>query len=136
MKDRDGSAWTRRFLSGISRFHSKVRERTKARRSAGWDRVRDRHLEMFPFCAGCGGIRDLQVHHIVPFHVSPDLELVPRNLITLCMGDYDCHLRLGHGGSFRCYNPDIVRDVKLFREGNVGQRLVLLKEIREKRLRN
>jgi 5-methylcytosine-specific restriction protein A len=89
---------------------------------------------MFPVCAGCGGATQLQVHHIVPFHVSPDLELVPQNLITLCMGDHDCHLKLGHGGAFRCYNPEITKDVKVFRESGPGRRLMLLKEIREKRL--
>lgn len=125
----------RKLLSSLDKIKSKRRERAKLRsRSKYWEAVRDRHLEMFPVCAGCGGHDELQVHHIVPFHISPELELVPRNLITLCMGYYDCHLKLGHGGSFRCYNPDIVRDVKIYRESSIGQRLVLLKEIREKRL--
>lgn len=124
-----------RLLSQMNKVWAARRERGKSRnRSRDWDAVRDRHIEMFPYCVACGGTTALQVHHIVPFHISPDLELVPENLITLCMGDHDCHLKLGHGGSFRCYNPEIARDVKLFRESGVGGRLVLLKEVREKRL--
>jgi 5-methylcytosine-specific restriction endonuclease McrA len=76
----------------------------------------------------------LQVHHIVPFSTAPDLELEPSNLITLCMGEFDCHLRLGHGGSFRHYNPLVVEDATEFREAEVHRRTALIKEARARRL--
>jgi hypothetical protein len=78
----------------------------------------------------------LQVHHIVPFSVAPDLELEVSNLLTLCMGDFDCHLRLGHGGSFRCYNPRVIEDAAEFREATLSGRLVVLSEARRRRRRD
>jgi hypothetical protein len=89
--------------------HSVIRERLKgARRSPKWDEVRDRFLAANPTCAACGGKRHMQVHHKTPFHLDPRLELDEANLIGLCMGPHDCHLTVGHGGSFKTYNPDVV----------------------------
>ena len=53
-------------------------------RSSGWRSVRNEHIENNPTCAACGRRDDLDVHHIVPYHVDPDRELDPTNLITLC----------------------------------------------------
>jgi hypothetical protein len=50
------------------------------------------------------------VHHIEPFHVAPDKELDPANLLTLC--DYpgaSCHLLLGHFGNWTMWNPHAVK---------------------------
>ena len=56
----------------------------------------------------------MNVHHKKPFHLFPELELESTNLITLCMdGDKDCHIKLGHGGSFKAYNPNVEEDVKV-----------------------
>lgn len=63
-------------------------------RSGSWPRVRREHLQREPACAACGRSKDLEVHHIVPFHQRPELELEESNLITLC-GD-PCHLVFGH----------------------------------------
>lgn len=63
----------------------------------------------------CGGVKLLQVHHKKPFHLDPSLELDLTNLITLCMGKAECHLLLGHGGSFKAYNPTIQADAELSR---------------------
>ena len=55
-----------------------------AKRSNQWPTARKAHLELYPACAVCGGSVDIQVHHIRPFHLHPDLELDPGNLVTLC----------------------------------------------------
>ena len=82
-------------------------------RSPKWPRTQDKHLKKFPTCAACGGTANLNVHHKKPFHLYPELELEPTNLITLCMdGDKDCHIKLGHGGSFKAYNPNVEPDVE------------------------
>jgi hypothetical protein len=48
---------------------------------------------------------DVQVHHVRPFHLRPELELDPDNLISLCMAEgRHCHLAVGHGGDFKAYN--------------------------------
>lgn len=85
------------------------------RRSARWPHVRAEHLKQHPACALCGGKNKLEVHHIVPFHVNPDRELDPNNLITLCeskKGGINCHLAVGHLGSYHRYNPDVAVDAE------------------------
>lgn len=56
-------------------------------------------------CAGCGTRVHLQVHHIQPFHLHPELELDEKNLLVLCMDVPECHLRIGHGDNFKAWNP-------------------------------
>jgi anaerobic ribonucleoside-triphosphate reductase len=82
---------------------------TGGKRSSKWPKVKDEHLKQFPKCAACGETRKLNVHHKKPFHLHPDLELNPDNLITLCMQN-DCHILIGHGDDFKAYNPDVVTD--------------------------
>ena len=87
-----------------------IRERSKAKtRSPHWTSLRDTFLKIHPRCAACGSIKRMQVHHIEPFHLRPELELERSNLIGLCMDKLECHLRLGHGDDFRCFNPHIVK---------------------------
>jgi 5-methylcytosine-specific restriction endonuclease McrA len=46
----------------------------------------------------CGTTKKLEVHHIIPRHVSPERTLDWNNLVTLCKGD---HLVHGHNNNFR-----------------------------------
>lgn len=77
------------------------------KRSGKWPTIEKHFLEAHPTCAACGSTNRLNVHHIHPFHVFPALELDTSNLITLCMDTKECHLHLGHGGSFKQYCPDV-----------------------------
>ena len=70
-----------------------------------------RHLKAHPNCSACGGGAHVQAHHILPYHLHPDLGTAPSNMMTLCMGAFECHLRLGHGSNFRGWNPNVVLDV-------------------------
>lgn len=82
-------------------------------RSPHWPSARKRHLELHPTCAVCGGKEKLDVHHIKPFHLHPDLELDPNNLVTLCeanKGGVNCHLHFGHLGNFKSFNVSVVTD--------------------------
>ncbi|MDE2097812.1 MAG: HNH endonuclease [Patescibacteria group bacterium] len=84
-----------------------------ARRSDKWPAVRRHHLEAHPTCAVCGGKDSLEVHHKKPFHLHPELELDPDNLITLCESKnngVNCHLLVGHLGNFRSLNEDVEPD--------------------------
>ena len=126
----------KKIVSHVRKVHSRLRERAKSARSPQWDTVRDAHLSLHPTCAACGGTESLQVHHIVPFHVEASRELDPSNLITLCMGERDCHLHVGHGGAFRFYNPDVVRDALLASASFFRRRARLLAEIRRRRRRD
>ena len=82
-----------------------------AKRSNQWPTARKAHLELYPACAVCGGSVDIQVHHIRPFHLHPELELDPGNLVTLCeskKAGVNCHLWFGHLGNFKSYNTTVI----------------------------
>lgn len=79
-------------------------------RSTLWPKVRKEHLIVQPTCQACGGKSRLEVHHIIPFHVRPDLELDPTNLVTLCEGGkygINCHLFVGHKGNYSDFNLSV-----------------------------
>jgi 5-methylcytosine-specific restriction protein A len=106
-----------KFVHSFNLFLSVVREKSKSiRRSSVWDMVREAHLDENPTCAGCGGADKLQVHHVIPVHLDPSSELDHSNLITLCMGINECHLSLGHKGSWRRHNPFVRTDCLTLRE--------------------
>ena len=71
-----------------------------AKRASGWARFRREHLGTS--CEACGRSWSLEAHHIVPFHLAPDLELEPDNLLTLCRR---CHLLIGHLAAWARFNP-------------------------------
>lgn len=80
-------------------------------RSGKWRGVRDAHLAKHPACEACGDTRMLNVHHVQPFHLFPDLELDPGNLITLCeIPSHACHFAIGHAFDWRSYNPHVRED--------------------------
>jgi 5-methylcytosine-specific restriction protein A len=84
-----------------------------AKRSAEWPKVRAVHLLKEPACGLCGGTDKVEVHHVRPFHIHPELELDPMNLITLCEANkegFDCHLAFGHLGSFKSWNVSVIAD--------------------------
>lgn len=113
------------------------RERVKVQgkeRSPKWDKVRDDFIKLNPCCAVCGSTKNLQVHHKKPFHLFPELELDPNNLVTLCEGKKpglvkrfllaahmvaedpgNHHLNIGHNGHFKDYNPNIDSDIQKYK---------------------
>lgn len=80
------------------------------KRSPKWEKLEHEFKLAHPSCAACGSINRLNIHHIKPFHVSPELELDPNNLITMCMDTKECHLKLAHLGSFKTANSNIIVD--------------------------
>lgn len=80
------------------------------RRASAWPALRKSHLKSNPSCTVCGGTNKLEVHHRQPFHLFPQRELDPSNLVTLCESKkdgYNCHLFVGHMGNYSCYNERI-----------------------------
>lgn len=96
-------------------------------RSSRWPKVEKAFLATSPHCAACA-VKDpehpVQVHHVFPFHYvvalgRPDLELDPRNLITLCetrhgMPTPNHHLLIGHLDDFKSSNLDVSKDCKTY----------------------
>jgi 5-methylcytosine-specific restriction endonuclease McrA len=81
-------------------------------RSYSWTTVRKKHLENHPYCAACGRNKKLEVHHIKPFYLNPELELDPSNLITLC--DDPCHFVFGHLMNYKSWNTNVVKDCETY----------------------
>ena len=90
-------------------FLNKLRYAT---RSSKWTEVRKQHLKEHPSCIACGRDRKLEVHHKTPVHISPELELDPSNLVTLCADP--CHLIFGHLMNFKSYNRLVVEDCAVY----------------------
>lgn len=86
----------------------------KKPRSPRWKSTRVAHLELNDRCLACGGRVSLEVHHLMPYHLAPDLELEPKNLITLCESSSRCHWIFGHLLNWRSYNPNAKADAMAF----------------------
>ena len=81
-------------------------------RSGKWQTFERKWLDLHPSCAACGGKEDCHGHHKRPFHLEPEKELDPDNIITLC-NHRCCHLLIGHGGDWHAYNPHVEPDAAL-----------------------
>ena len=88
-----------------------------APRSGQWKSIRDAHIKNNPTCYACGRSEYLIVHHIVPFHLNPELELDPNNLLTLCQGKHiNCHITFGHNYNWTKTNLNVKQDAESFRK--------------------
>ena len=73
-------------------------------RDSRWPAVRALHLKREPVCRACGTKEALEVHHRLPFHTHPDLELDDGrdgtgrdgNLLTLCRDRKSTRLNSSH----------------------------------------
>ena len=81
-------------------------------RSPKWSNVRKDHLKQYPQCMACGRDSKLEVHHIKPVHLFPELELDPSNLVTLCADP--CHITFGHLMNFKSYNKTVEEDCAVY----------------------
>jgi 5-methylcytosine-specific restriction protein A len=80
-------------------------------RSSQWTSIRKQHLKENNSCSGCGRKDKLEVHHIEPYHVNPNRELDPSNLVTLCKS---CHFAIGHLMDWSSWNIDVINDCKVY----------------------
>ena len=97
------------FKHLLDRVQGKAKKGQK--RSSEWRLFRQKYIQ--DQCASCGSETKLELHHIVPFNVAPDLELDPDNVITLCENKkygINCHLYNGHNGNYRNFNLRVKSD--------------------------
>jgi hypothetical protein len=86
-------------------------------RAPGWKVLAIAWLAENPRCAACGRTEDVVPHHVMPYHLYPELELDWRNLVTLCeWRTLNCHLWLGHAGNWSDWNPYVRTDAETFRQ--------------------
>lgn len=82
-----------------------------ALRSPKWSAVQKAFIAGHPMCSVCGSkgklLNPLNVHHRNPFHIKPELELDPTNLITLCRQH---HFTFGHLMSWKSWNTSVEKD--------------------------
>lgn len=58
--------------------------------SRPWARLRRRVLQKDGYrCSVCGGVRQLEVHHIIPRHIAPDKKYQIENLQVICRSDHE-----------------------------------------------
>lgn len=76
----------------------------EARRAWSTVKAMRKYRKEVPFCEGCNRFAKLQVHHLVPVSVDPDLAGEPSNMITLCRPH---HLYVAHWGSWTTYVKNI-----------------------------
>jgi len=84
------------------------------KRSPGWRRARNKYKKKNPRCMVCGSKKKVEIHHIVPFHYAPDLELDERNFASLCENKkygINCHLLIGHLGNYKKFNINCETDI-------------------------
>jgi hypothetical protein len=114
----------------VKLIHDLVKGKPAHLRSPQWHSVEKWHLKREPECQWCGATERLQVHHIAPFHLDPELELDPKNLITLCEegGYVNCHLLHGHNGDWKSFNDKVREECSEHRKGPDRQ---LLEAIRK-----
>ncbi len=115
---RPGKGWLNRSRATFKKMDhgAEIARRHGRERSPEWPRVEKEHLLREPACVACGHKgHGLQVHHIRPFHLHPQLELDPNNLITLCeIEGREHHLLLGHLDEWESFNEHVRHDVKHF----------------------
>lgn len=62
------------------------------------------HRKQYPVCEATGKTTKLEVHHLFPVSVKPELAGEPGNLITL---HKDAHLVIGHGGNYKNFVTNV-----------------------------
>ena len=93
---------------------SLIREQIVKRltRSRGWSKLRKRFIRAHPYCAVCGRVKRLEVHHVKDVSTYPELELEWFNLITLC--GKRCHIFFGHLCNWKSINSSVIEDAEWF----------------------
>ncbi len=97
-------------------------------RSSKWPALAHAHLKAHPKCEVCGTNKSLNVHHIKPFKLFPELELEPTNLFTLCeTPSQNHHFLFGHLLDWKAWNPSVIKDAIIW-AGKISYRLYTQEE--------
>lgn len=122
----------RRFFNRLGRlaqayYYEHIKDRSSEQSEGRWI-----FLQTHDYCEACGSEDWLFVHAI-----KPGIHLGQRwrqdNLIALCMTKKECLFRIGCGGDFHAYNPNVLIDAKLARV-NPSVRSVIEEKAKNHRL--
>lgn len=84
-----------------------------AKRSPKWRQTKKAFAKFSPKICPCGSKKRIQLHHVIPFHIAPELELDFSNLIWLCS---KCHLLIAHLRFFPSWNEDVRKDMEWLKQ--------------------
>jgi len=76
-------------------------------RSPKWPELSKQIIKKHPICSACNVNMNLEVHHIKPFHLYPELELIEDNCMVFCRLH---HFIIGHFCDWGGWNVKAVRD--------------------------
>jgi len=67
-------------------------------------------------CVVCGGKKRVQAHHMLPFHLWPQLAMEERLWLPVCRGNpqLDCHCAIGHAGILEGINIFVLEFAGMF----------------------
>jgi hypothetical protein len=103
-------------------FYSFATHQLTVSRSSEWPALRRKWLVIQPKCQSCGKTTKLEVHHIKPVHLYPELELDETNLITLCENPtMNCHFIMGHCLNWLAWNHDVEFDAHMIRDSIINK---------------
>lgn len=86
------------------------------KRHSGWGPASHLYVLRYPSCYVCGrlvwkGLKAVcpySIHHALPFHLYPELEMDEANWVTVCeYRSFNCHFVAGHLLDWRSWNADI-----------------------------
>jgi len=83
---------------------------TVGKRSSHWRGFSKEVKKEVGHCEACDSKWFLALHHILPFHLHPELELDRNNCIVLCR---KCQFIFGHLRYWKSWNISIRRDAKI-----------------------
>lgn len=93
------------MIGQLQRLYLNLKAPDGASLNWSWQRCRKAFLRRVgKVCVCCKSKKKIEVHHILPRHIRPDLTVVMTNLIALCNG---CHFHIGHLNSYFTYNEEV-----------------------------
>lgn len=101
------------LLQRIKDWHRGIPFGISGGRSPQWSRVEKEFKITSPNCSACGTNKKIEIHHCLPFHEHPELELTTTNLISLCRSD---HFLFGHLNCWTSYNKDVKMDCEIWKQ--------------------
>lgn len=107
-------------IGRLQRLYLNLKAKDYASLDWSWQRCRRAFLKKVgKVCVICNTKKAIQVHHVKPRHLFPELSLVNTNLIALCR---DCHFHIGHLCSYFTYNLNIVMVAWFVRNNSVKKK--------------
>jgi 5-methylcytosine-specific restriction endonuclease McrA len=99
-------------LSFADEKKDKSEKTSSVKRHTDWIRLEKAFLYKNPRCVICKSKQRLQVHHKIPLEIDRSKELELSNLVSLCER---CHLFVGHLGLWNSWNPDVEKDIEIWK---------------------